>query len=47
MLNVIIRPRIQELFNKTYPVGRQGAEITCKASGDPMPRIIWRKWSRK
>jgi hypothetical protein len=41
------RPRIQELYNKTFPLGAAGAELTCRASGDPLPAITWRKWSRK
>jgi len=45
-LSVIIRPKVQELFNKTFPVGMRDARLTCRASGDPMPDIIWRKWSR-
>ena len=46
-LKVIVRPRVQELFNHTYPVGREAATLTCLASGDPLPKIVWRKWSRK
>jgi len=45
-LKVIVRPRVQELFNHTYPVGREAATLTCLASGDPLPKIVWRKWSR-
>jgi len=45
-LKVIVRPRVQELINQTYPVGREGAKLTCVASGDPLPKIVWRKWSR-
>ena len=44
---MIVRPRVQELFNHTYPVGREAATLTCLASGDPLPKIVWRKWSRK
>ena len=47
VLSVIIKPHIQELFNKTFPIGLEKASLTCKASGDPLPKIIWRKWSRK
>jgi hypothetical protein len=43
----VFRPRVQELYNKTFPVGAAGAELTCRASGDPLPYITWRKWSRK
>ena len=46
-VKVIVRPRVQELFNHTYPVGREAATLTCLASGDPLPKIVWRKWSRK
>ena len=46
-LNVIIKPKVQELQNQTFPVGKEKATLTCKASGDPLPKIIWRKWSRK
>ena len=46
-LSVIIRPKVQELFNKTFPVGMRDARLTCRASGDPMPDIIWRKWSNR
>lgn len=46
-LNVIIKPKVQELFNKTMAVGQAEGRLVCKASGDPMPEIIWRKWSSK
>ena len=46
-LDVIIKPKVQELFNKTMAVGQAEGRIVCKASGDPMPEVIWRKWSRK
>ncbi len=46
-LDVVIRPRVQELYNKTFPIGRPEGRIVCKASGDPIPDIIWRKWSKK
>jgi len=45
-LSVIIKPRVQELYNHTYPVGKENAKLTCKASGDPLPKIVWRKWSK-
>jgi len=45
-LKVIVRPRVQELINQTYPVGREGAKLSCLASGDPLPKIVWKKWSR-
>ena len=44
-LSVVIKPRVEELYNKTYGIDREGAMLTCKASGDPLPKIIWRKWS--
>ena len=46
-LDVVIRPKVQELFNKTFPINHPEGRIVCKASGDPLPDIIWRKWSRK
>ena len=46
-LDVVIRPKVQELFNKTFVVGQSTGTIACKASGDPLPEIIWRRWSRK
>ena len=47
VLSVVIKPHVQELYNHTYPVDKERATITCKASGDPLPKLIWRKWSRK
>jgi len=44
-LTVIIKPKVQELFNKTVQIDTQAAKLTCRASGDPIPKIIWRKWS--
>jgi len=44
-LAVIIRPKVQELYNRTFEVGRMNAELKCRASGDPLPRLQWRKWS--
>ena len=46
VFSVVIKPHIQELFNKTFPIGQESASLTCKASGDPLPKIIWRKWSQ-
>ena len=46
-LDVVIRPKVQELYNKTLPINHPEGRIVCKASGDPLPDIIWRKWSRK
>lgn len=45
-LKVIVLPRVQQLLNQTFPVGREEARLTCLASGDPLPKIVWRKWSR-
>ena len=28
------------------PRAGENVTLTCKASGDPMPKILWRKWSR-
>ena len=44
---MIVKPRVQELYNKTLPVNKPDGKIVCKASGDPVPEIIWRKWSKK
>ncbi len=41
------RPRVQELYNATYKVGDERAELRCIASGHPLPNIVWRKWSKK
>ena len=46
-LSVIIKPKIQELENVTTSVGAEMTRLSCSASGDPLPNIIWRKWSRK
>ena len=46
-LDVIIKPRVQELYNKTFAVNKADGKIVCKASGDPVPEIVWRKWSKK
>ena len=46
-LAVIIRPKVQRLENVTSHAGAAGARLTCLASGHPLPRIIWRKWSSK
>ena len=46
-LSVIIKPKVQMLENVTTSVGESRTSITCQASGEPLPRIIWRKWSRK
>ena len=41
-LDVIIKPKVQELFNKTYAVNNPEGRIVCKASGDPLPEIIFK-----
>ena len=46
-LDVVIRPKVQELYNKTFALNRPDGRLVCKASGDPLPEIIWRKWSQK
>ena len=46
-LSVIIKPKVQELENVTTSVGADVIRLSCSASGDPLPNIIWRKWSRK
>ncbi len=38
---------MQELYNKTMAVGQAEGRLVCKASGDPLPEVIWRKWSQK
>jgi len=44
-LIVIIRPKVQEFENQTASFGEDNAILKCKASGDPLPKILWRKWS--
>ena len=46
-LSVIIKPKVQQLENVTTAVGKEVTSLTCLASGDPLPKIIWRKWSSK
>ena len=46
-LAVIIKPKVQQLENATSWVGKEVTSLICQASGDPLPKIIWRKWSRK
>ena len=46
-LDVVIRPKVQEFHNKTLLINHPEGRLVCKASGDPLPDIIWRKWSRK
>jgi len=47
LLDVVIKPKVQELYNQTMKVGQAEGRLICKASGEPEPEIIWRKWSRK
>ncbi|XP_031633951.1 fasciclin-2-like [Contarinia nasturtii] len=42
LINVLIRPRIYELFNITRPENEE-AEIICKATGRPPPEITFRR----
>lgn len=42
MINVIIKPKISELFNKTIALANTG-NITCVATGNPAPEITFRK----
>ena len=46
-LAVIIRPKVETLENKTWPVNTSEARLTCKATGDPLPKVVWRKLSRE
>ena len=46
-LKVIIKPKVQELYNKTMAARTPEGRLVCKASGDPTPDIIWRKWSNR
>lgn len=41
MINVLIRPRIYELWNVTRAENTE-AEIVCKATGRPPPEITFR-----
>ncbi|XP_031621318.1 fasciclin-2 isoform X3 [Contarinia nasturtii] len=43
LINVLIRPRIYELWNITRPENEE-AEIICKATGRPPPEITFRRW---
>ena len=45
-LDVVIRRKVQELYNKTLAAGQAEGRLVCKASGEPLPEIVWRKWSR-
>ena len=41
LINVLIRPRIYELWNITRPEHEE-AELICKATGRPPPEITFR-----
>lgn len=43
-VEVLVRPRIFELYNVTAPE-RQEATLECRATGRPAPRITFRKLS--
>ena len=45
-LVVVLKPMVEELEKKTYAKGAK-ANLTCIASGDPLPSISWRKSSQK
>lgn len=45
LINVLIRPRIYELWNVTRAESTE-AEVVCKASGRPPPEITFRFASR-
>ncbi len=46
-LDVVMKPRVRDLANKTFVENQTNAKIACKASGDPLPEIIWRKMSKE
>lgn len=43
MLNVLVRPRIVELYNITIAEEKEGA-LVCRATGRPAPEITFRRW---
>lgn len=43
-VEVLVRPRIFELFNTTAAENTEG-RLECKATGRPVPRISFRKLS--
>uniref|UniRef100_A0A1L8DM60 Putative neural cell adhesion molecule l1 n=1 Tax=Nyssomyia neivai TaxID=330878 RepID=A0A1L8DM60_9DIPT len=46
LLDVVIRPRIYELWNTTVAVKVEG-KLLCKATGRPPPLITFRRWGSK
>lgn len=42
-LNVLVPPKITELYNQTSAVGRE-LSLTCRADGRPAPDITFRRW---
>ena len=46
-LSVVLKPRVEGLENVTVAAGPATVSLTCTASGDPLPRITWRKWSNR
>ncbi|KAJ8915925.1 hypothetical protein NQ315_015540 [Exocentrus adspersus] len=45
-INVLVKPRIDELLNVTAPVGSE-TKIICKAYGRPPPAVVFRKLSNR
>jgi neural cell adhesion molecule len=45
-LNVLVRPKIYELYNVTHAVDTE-TKLVCKASGRPPPEITFRRWGTK
>lgn len=46
-LNVIVKPKIYELWNVTVPIGADYTNLTCKAKGRPPPSITFRRWGSR
>ncbi|CAD7087678.1 unnamed protein product [Hermetia illucens] len=42
-LNVLVKPKIYELYNITSAVKKEAA-LTCRATGRPAPEITFRRW---
>lgn len=45
-INVLVKPRIYELWNVTAPVNRE-TKIICKVYGRPPPNVVFRKLSNR